>query len=82
MQKNSLVVLVGSQSKQDPIKLDRGSIYTVYSTCYGKFSDGWDKAIYLEEIGDVLAFRANLFREIDAPKTISIDELLQVGSHE
>ncbi len=80
MKKNSLVKYIGGQDKFSkkvcPLKKDE--IYTVKSTCQGKFGNKWKKAIFLEEVlNDKMAFDISLFVEVQSPMTIDLNEIFQ-----
>lgn len=55
--------------------LDSTQYYTVMTMCDGKFSDGWHPCIYLSEVGWKCAFRKSMFKEVQPPMEIHIEEL-------
>lgn len=76
MTENSLVIYIGGQNQSDEIILSKDAIYTVSYCCHGNFGGVWLPAVYLYETGDVYAFYEGLFKEIDPPQNINIEELI------
>lgn len=77
MKVNSLVQYVSGQDAagQRLSPLSTSDIYTVSCICNGKFSDGWKPAIYLVEKGNVYAFRKSMFKEVQPPMNINVNEI-------
>jgi hypothetical protein len=88
MKDNSLVVYIGGQCLFGrsilPLKLNK--VYTVHSTCNKLHDNGTigEPMIYLEEMlhikakcGRSYAFSCFMFREIDAPRKIKLEEIIK-----
>lgn len=90
MKPNSLVVYVGGQCEFGksvaPLKLNK--VYTVYSVANELYDDGTigRPVIYLDEMmyirEDVqnrpYAFVQHMFREIDPPREINLEEIIKI----
>lgn len=54
--------------------LDKTQYYVVLAICDGKFYDGWHPCIYLSEVGWGCAFRKSMFKEVQSPIEVNIEE--------
>lgn len=79
MKTGSLVEYLGGQDNvgRRLCPLDAGGIYEVSIICSGKFKQGWRPAIYLVETGNCYAHLKAMFREIQPPMEVNVNEFLK-----